>query len=188
MNTARTTLTRYKCSIAAPKWLGKGSAVGPNRSLHLLHYLNTNSRTRVGWSGESSPYTRPIIEMMVIGHRQALQLEPRAVSPTWVGDDSLENITLDPELAKIAQEARTKRPEEKRGGGPEEVLIKVKWQPHPKDDAAHAPVPWGFKMKRVRVPFGCGFLCLIGLDSIMTLSNCLRNVPIWLVCSLKASL
>ena len=188
MNTATTTTTRYECSIAAPKWLGKENAVGPNRSLHLLHYPNTNSRTRVGWSGESPPSTRPIIEMMVIAHRQALQLEPRAVSPTWVGDDSLDNITLDPELAKIAQEARTKRPEEKWGGGPEEVLIKVKWQPHPKDVAARAPVSWSFKMKRVRGLFGFGFLCLIDLDSIMTLSNCLRNVPIWLVSFLKASL
>ena len=83
-----------------------------------------------------------------------MESEPRAASPTWVGDDSLDSIALDPELAKIAQEART-RPliteEKKRGGGPAEVLIKVKWQPHPKDDAARAPAPWGFKMKRVRV-------------------------------------
>lgn len=87
-------------------------------------------------------------------HRQALELETRAVSPTWVGDDSLDSIALDPELAKIAQEARKRPPvteEEKQGGGPEEVLIKVKWKPHPKDDAARAPAPWGFKMKRVRV-------------------------------------
>lgn len=68
-----------------------------------------------------------------------------------------DNITLDPELAKIAREIRTAPTTtaawgEGTGGGPEVVTVKVKWQPHPLDDAAR-PEVWEFKMKRVHFGF-----------------------------------
>jgi len=82
--------------------------------------------------------------------RQTLDSAPRAPSPTWQADDSIENINLDPELAKIAREIRTAPTSvgiDEGGGGPEVVTVKVRWHPHPLDDAAR-PEIWGFKMKR----------------------------------------
>lgn len=63
----------------------------------------------------------------------------------------MDNITLDPELAKIANEIRAAPAPshmESEGGGPEVVTIKVKWQPHPLADAAK-PTVCAYKMKRV---------------------------------------
>lgn len=89
----------------------------------------------------------------------------RAQSPTYVADESVDNLDLDPELAKIAAQVkhdaerqRSVDPIHSRGvtpameGGPETVTIKVKWKYHPLNQADQ-PQIWGFKMKRV-----CGYL------------------------------
>ncbi|KZP18892.1 hypothetical protein FIBSPDRAFT_863245 [Athelia psychrophila] len=75
--------------------------------------------------------------------RQALDSAPRAASPTYRADDSLDNITLDPELALIAKAIRNAPKATtsgsnvvSQGGGPERVTVKVKWRPHPLDDSA----------------------------------------------------
>lgn len=79
-------------------------------------------------------------------------------------DDSLDNIELDPELAKIAAKVKqdsarqqSEGPIHSRGvtpaldGGPETVTVKVRWKYHPLNQAGAAVKPqiWGFKMKRV---------------------------------------
>ncbi|CAL1712428.1 unnamed protein product [Somion occarium] len=84
----------------------------------------------------------------------------RAQSPTYVADESVDNLDLDPELAKIAAQVkhdaerqRSVDPIHSRGvtpameGGPETVTIKVKWKYHPLNQADQ-PQIWGFKMKR----------------------------------------
>ncbi|KAH7914292.1 hypothetical protein BJ138DRAFT_1000474 [Hygrophoropsis aurantiaca] len=82
--------------------------------------------------------------------RQALDIGPRPVSPTQFADDSTDTIVLAPELAKIAETIRNQAPKEnvaEQVGGPEAVMIKVRWRPHPLKDGAEKQV-WAFKMKR----------------------------------------
>ncbi|KAI6039351.1 hypothetical protein EDC04DRAFT_2895431 [Pisolithus marmoratus] len=54
--------------------------------------------------------------------RQALAVEPRAPSPTFLPDDSIDNITLDPELAKIVEAVKKQATQPKidaeQTGGP----------------------------------------------------------------------
>ncbi|RPD62637.1 hypothetical protein L226DRAFT_532365 [Lentinus tigrinus ALCF2SS1-7] len=76
---------------------------------------------------------------------------PRAVTPTYDADESMDNIALDPELASIAQRVRS---EALRGdtpevdmGGPEEVKLKVVWKPHPQDPDGRED-SWGITQKR----------------------------------------
>lgn len=61
---------------------------------------------------------------------------------------------MNPELAKIAEEVRRRAAATKntpeQGGGPELVIIKVRWQPHPLNTSGAKDV-WNFKMKRVGV-------------------------------------
>ncbi|KAG2155909.1 uncharacterized protein EDB93DRAFT_1128794 [Suillus bovinus] len=84
--------------------------------------------------------------------RQALAVAPpRAPSPIEIPDDLTDTSDLNPELAKIVEEVRkravaTKNTPE-QGGGPELVIIKVRWRPHPLNTAGVKDV-WNFKMKR----------------------------------------
>ncbi|KAI6047549.1 hypothetical protein EDC04DRAFT_168 [Pisolithus marmoratus] len=83
--------------------------------------------------------------------RQALAVEPRAPSPTFLPDDSIDNITLDPELAKIVEAVKKQATQPKidaeQTGGPETVTLKVNWVPHPLNVAASKPT-WTRQMKR----------------------------------------
>ncbi|KAF7979999.1 hypothetical protein HWV62_40094 [Athelia sp. TMB] len=86
--------------------------------------------------------------------RQALQAAPRAVSPTYYQADDSADIMLDPELAQIkknVQKARSTASNGKTsassGGGPQDVIVKVRWQPHPLDDSAK-PTTFGYKLNR----------------------------------------
>lgn len=89
--------------------------------------------------------------------RQALAFAPRTPSPVQHIDDSTDTSDLNPELAKIAEEVRERALAAKsgpeQGGGPEVVTIKVRWRPHPLNEAGVKDV-WGFKMKRVGPSFG----------------------------------
>ncbi|KAI0338870.1 hypothetical protein BDW22DRAFT_1432089 [Trametopsis cervina] len=89
--------------------------------------------------------------------RRMLGQNARAPSPTNIGEDSLDNIELDPELAMIAMEAkrqtsvhptgsRSASPETV-GGGPEVVALKVRWRDHPLNKEGKGGV-WAFRMKR----------------------------------------
>lgn len=93
-----------------------------------------------------------------------LGVTPRAASPTFAGDESFDNVELDPELAKIADKVKVNaqrqtslRPGSRSptpadiGGGPEVVQLKVRWRKHPLNPEATEAV-WGFQMKRVRCP------------------------------------
>ena len=87
-----------------------------------------------------------------------IPIEVRAPSPTNFADESADTIVLDPELASIKKLVRSGQlahtPSASRGttpaldGGPETVTIRVKWKPHPMNDAAKSQ-QWDFKMKRV---------------------------------------
>ncbi|KAG1748725.1 hypothetical protein EDB19DRAFT_1905065 [Suillus lakei] len=84
--------------------------------------------------------------------RQALAVAPpRAPSPIQIPDDPTDTSDLNPELAKIAEEVRRRAVASKnapeQGGGPESVIVKVRWQPHPLNTAGAKDV-WNFKMKR----------------------------------------
>ncbi|KAG2151321.1 hypothetical protein DEU56DRAFT_777312 [Suillus clintonianus] len=84
--------------------------------------------------------------------RQALAVAPpRAPSPIQLPDDPTDTSDLNPELAKIAEEVRRRAAATKnapeQGGGPELVIIKVRWQPHPLNTAGAKDI-WNFKMKR----------------------------------------
>jgi hypothetical protein len=84
--------------------------------------------------------------------RQALAVAPpRTPSPIQIPDDPADTSDLNPELAKIAEEVRrraiTSKNTPEQGGGPELVIIKVRWQPHPLNTAGAKDV-WNFKMKR----------------------------------------
>ncbi|KAI5980725.1 hypothetical protein EDD15DRAFT_2344689 [Pisolithus albus] len=83
--------------------------------------------------------------------RKALAVEPRAPSPTFLPDDSLDNIDLNPELAKIVEEVKKQAAQQKidaeQTGGPEVVTLKVNWIPHPLNVAAPKPT-WTREMKR----------------------------------------
>ena len=77
---------------------------------------------------------------------------PRPDSPTnEFIDDSMDSIMLDEDLASIAREARARVNHggdlEKRGG-PENVTIKVYWQPHPLGPDNNIDV-WTFVTKKV---------------------------------------
>ncbi|VDC00738.1 unnamed protein product [Peniophora sp. CBMAI 1063] len=73
--------------------------------------------------------------------RRALADTVRAPSPTaddWEGEQSQDTIVLDPELAAIQERVRSSQflqgeRSNGRGGGPEIVMLKVKWKPHPQD-------------------------------------------------------
>lgn len=93
----------------------------------------------------------------------------RAVSPTLVGEESLDNIELDPELARIANQVKNEMQRQSSahpgsrsssptpvGGGPEAVLLKVRWKKHPLDPDGKTAV-WGIQMKRVRLFLECCF-------------------------------
>ena len=88
---------------------------------------------------------------------------PRPDSPSneYI-DDSTDSIVLDEDLASIAREARARVNHggdlEKRGG-PENVTIKVHWQPHPlsSDDSIGV---WTFVTKRVLTFFLPSLECL----------------------------
>lgn len=83
--------------------------------------------------------------------RQALAVEPRAPSPTFLPDESFDNIVLNPELAKIVEEVKKQAAQQKvdaeQTGGPEMVTLKVNWIPHPLNVAAPKPT-WTREMKR----------------------------------------
>ncbi|KAI5981137.1 hypothetical protein EDD15DRAFT_2337366 [Pisolithus albus] len=83
--------------------------------------------------------------------RKALAVEPRAPSPTFLPDDSLDNIDLNPELAKIVEEVKKQAAQQKidaeQAGRPEVVTLKVNWIPHPLNVAAPKPT-WTREMKR----------------------------------------
>ncbi|TFK52234.1 hypothetical protein OE88DRAFT_1657374 [Heliocybe sulcata] len=90
--------------------------------------------------------------------RQALEIdEARPESPPPFEDegDSTATIVLNPELLQIAKEVRTQTSSFVRdpsldpelGGGPETVIISVKWQPHPEDESGRSQL-WKFKVKR----------------------------------------
>ncbi|CDO69907.1 hypothetical protein BN946_scf184884.g66 [Trametes cinnabarina] len=77
----------------------------------------------------------------------------RAASPTLdVGDDTMDNIVSDPELASIARRVKaeaarqggTPAPE---GGGPENVTLRVMWKPHPLNPNGRSEV-WSMRQKR----------------------------------------
>lgn len=97
--------------------------------------------------------------------RRLLGDDPRAPSPTGVGDDSVDGIELDPELAVIARTTKidvqrkasstpvvgaggSRSPSPVRGGGPEEVTIRVRWQNHPLNPEQKRVV-YEYNMKRV---------------------------------------
>jgi len=77
---------------------------------------------------------------------------PRADSPSneYI-DDSMDSIVLDEDLASIAREARARVNHggdlEKRGG-PENVTIKIHWQPHPLLSPDNSVDVWTFVTKR----------------------------------------
>lgn len=85
---------------------------------------------------------------------------PRPDSPSneYI-DDSMDSIVLDEDLASIAREARARVNHggdlEKRGG-PENVTIKVHWQPHPLSPDNNVDV-WNFVTKRVFMFFPPSF-------------------------------
>ncbi|PSR71992.1 hypothetical protein PHLCEN_2v12202 [Hermanssonia centrifuga] len=92
--------------------------------------------------------------------RRMLAGPARAPSPTIIEDDPIEDINLDPELASIARRvqieanrqksftpARSRSPTPVDLGGPEDVLIKVRWKPHPLNPNGR-PGVWAFKMRR----------------------------------------
>ncbi|KAI0051098.1 hypothetical protein FA95DRAFT_1580837 [Auriscalpium vulgare] len=84
--------------------------------------------------------------------RQALEVVPRAPSPTFGLPDDSADIVLDPELASIARDARKHAQHDvaqsaDTGGGPEDVTIKVTWRPHPQN-AEGKTESWAFRMKR----------------------------------------
>ncbi|KAH0832087.1 hypothetical protein J3R83DRAFT_12996 [Lanmaoa asiatica] len=83
--------------------------------------------------------------------RQALAIQSRSPSPTFLLDDSTDTIDLDPELAKIAeavrQQVKHSHIDPERAGGPEAVNIKVRWRPHPLNPSAQEQC-WTFKMGR----------------------------------------
>ncbi len=98
---------------------------------------------------------RPVTRRMLAG-------PARAPSPTFIEDDPNEDITLDPELASIARRVQIEANRQKSFtparsrsltpvdlGGPEDVLIKVRWKPHPLNPNGR-PGVWAFKMRRVR--------------------------------------
>lgn len=85
----------------------------------------------------------------------------RAASPTFIGDESVDNVQLDPELAKIANQVKVNAQRQtsqhlgsrspspaNMGGGPEVVELKVRWRKHPLNPEGKAGI-WGFQMKRV---------------------------------------
>lgn len=88
----------------------------------------------------------------------------RAGSPSIEDDDDSDDIELDPELARIAQQVQIEAARHSSlhplgsrspspvnaGGGPEVVGIKVRWKPHPLDPNGKKSV-WAFEMKRVRI-------------------------------------
>jgi len=88
---------------------------------------------------------------------------PRPDSPSneYV-DDSMDSIVLDEDLASITREARARVNHggdlEKRGG-PENVTIKVHWQPHPLSPDSSIDV-WTFATKRVLTFFLLSLECL----------------------------
>lgn len=98
---------------------------------------------------------------------------PRAPSPSFGGDDSVDGIELDPELAIIAKtaqiEARRQMSSTPAAGsrssspihaiGPEEVIIKVRWLSHPLNPDPKR-VTYEYKMRRVRMYAMCEGLCL----------------------------
>jgi hypothetical protein len=85
-------------------------------------------------------------------YSEAFGDSPRPDSPSneYV-DESMDSIVLDEDLASIAREARARVNHggdlEKRGG-PENVTIKVHWQPHPLNPEGSTDV-WTFVTKRV---------------------------------------
>ncbi|OAX42140.1 hypothetical protein K503DRAFT_683951, partial [Rhizopogon vinicolor AM-OR11-026] len=83
--------------------------------------------------------------------RQALAFAPRTPSPVQSTDDSTDITDLNPELAKIAERVRGRGSAAKhgpeQGGGPEVVTIKVRWLPHPLNEAGTKHI-WRFNMKR----------------------------------------
>ncbi|KAI0081641.1 hypothetical protein K474DRAFT_1756869 [Panus rudis PR-1116 ss-1] len=91
--------------------------------------------------------------------RRMLDIE-KPSEPTIVLDESDDEVTLDPELARIAAQVKSdvlrqqsEGPAFSRGttpaleGGPEQVAIKVRWKPHPLNETAKSEL-WEFRMKR----------------------------------------
>jgi hypothetical protein len=93
--------------------------------------------------------------------RRALRSDFRPPSPPTVSDTSTDVLDLDPELALIAESIRNQPQSQSQSftadsfslgdvtGGPESINVKVKWIPHPEDDAGR-PHTWDFVIKRVR--------------------------------------
>ncbi|EKM51606.1 uncharacterized protein PHACADRAFT_261849 [Phanerochaete carnosa HHB-10118-sp] len=96
--------------------------------------------------------------------RRMFGVAPRAPSPTGLGDDSIDGIELDPELAVIANTAKmevqrqmsstpafgavgSRSPSPIRGGGPEVVHIRVRWVSHPLNPEPRRVV-YEYKMRR----------------------------------------
>ncbi|KAI0647844.1 hypothetical protein C8Q79DRAFT_952190 [Trametes meyenii] len=76
----------------------------------------------------------------------------REPSPTDFGNESIDTIVQDPELASIARRVKSQAhrfesspaPE---GGGPENVKLKILWKPHPLATDVR-PQVWSFEQKR----------------------------------------
>ncbi|TFK40868.1 hypothetical protein BDQ12DRAFT_680194 [Crucibulum laeve] len=83
--------------------------------------------------------------------RQALDTGPRAASPTYFDiDDSTDTIILNPELERIAKSISS-HPQlttlEAQSENLDEVILTVKWQPHPLDEGGKEEM-WMFKMNK----------------------------------------
>ncbi|OCH90930.1 hypothetical protein OBBRIDRAFT_792846 [Obba rivulosa] len=85
--------------------------------------------------------------------QQILGITPRAPSPVYVGDESLDSIELDPELAAIAAQVQS-LPRHAHSsvtpldnGGPEHVAVRVRWKYHPLNPNGRSTI-WDFKMRR----------------------------------------
>ncbi|THH30126.1 hypothetical protein EUX98_g4054 [Antrodiella citrinella] len=88
--------------------------------------------------------------------RDMVPVAPRAPSPTSF-DDPSDEVDYDPELADIVNQVQAGKhsftPAGSRGttpaleGGPENVIIRLKWKPHPLNESGQTH-EWDFKMKR----------------------------------------
>ncbi|KAI0087049.1 hypothetical protein BDY19DRAFT_907909 [Irpex rosettiformis] len=94
-------------------------------------------------------YARETVRRMLGGN-------VRAASPTFIEENSFDNVELNPELAKIAMEAKrqsslhpghSRSPSPEVGGGPPTVALKVRWKKHPQNPGGKDGV-WAFHMKR----------------------------------------
>ncbi|KAH8085410.1 hypothetical protein BXZ70DRAFT_956978 [Cristinia sonorae] len=120
---------------------------------------NKRSRSRSRSLSLTPPPTlsKELLQSAVDKIRDIITIEARPPSPTSLVDDSADNLDLDPELALVRRQVKSGHhahtPGASRGntpardGGPETVTIRVKWKPHPLNEAGR-PQEWDFRMKR----------------------------------------